>query len=79
MDNRAHLMVKDRESQCAAVHGVAKSQTRLSNWTIKWDIKHNNIQIIGVPEEESKKKSHEKIFEDIIVENCPKMEREIAT
>ena len=26
-------MVKDREAWHAAVHGVAKSQTRLSNWT----------------------------------------------
>ena len=26
-------MVKDRESWCAAVHGITKSQTRLSNWT----------------------------------------------
>jgi len=24
-------MVKDREAQCAAVHGVAKSQTRLGH------------------------------------------------
>ena len=38
-----------------------------------------NIQIIGVPEEEDKKKGHEKIPEEIIAENFPKMEKEIAT
>ena len=40
-----------------------------------WDnIKHTNIRIIGVPEEEEKKKGYEKIFEQIIVENFPNME-----
>ena len=35
-----------------------------------WDnIKHTNIRIIGVPEEEEKKKGTEKIFEEIVVEN----------
>ena len=44
-----------------------------------WDnIKPNNIQIIGVPEEEEKKKGYEKIFEEIIVENFPNTEKEIA-
>ena len=37
-----------------------------------------NIQIIGVPEEEDKKKGHEKILE-IIDENFPKMGKEIVT
>jgi len=37
-----------------------------------------NIQIIGVPEEEEKKKGSEKIFEMIIVENCPNMGKEIV-
>ena len=43
-----------------------------------WDnIKCTNIQIIGVPEEE-KKKGYEKIFEEIIVENFPNMEKVIV-
>ena len=45
-----------------------------------WDnVKCPNIQIIGVPEEEDKKNSYEKILEKIIVENVPKMGKEIAT
>ena len=43
-----------------------------------WDnIKHTNIQIIGIPEEE-KKKGYEKNFEEIIAENFPNMEKEIV-
>ena len=41
-----------------------------------WDnIKRANIWIIVVPEEEEKKKWYEKIFEEIIVENFPNMEK----
>ena len=44
-----------------------------------WDnIKCTNIRIIGVPEEEEKKKEYEKIFEVILVENFPNMEKEIV-
>ena len=43
-----------------------------------WDnVKRPNIQIIGVPEED-KNKGHEKILEEIIVENFPKMGKEIV-
>ena len=42
-----------------------------------WDnIKRTNIRIIGVPEEEEKKKGTEKIFEEIIVENFPNVGKE---
>ena len=41
-----------------------------------WDnIKHTNIQIIGIPEEE-KKKGYEKNFEEMIAENFPTWKRE---
>ena len=44
-----------------------------------WEnIKCTNIGITGVPEEEEKKKGYEKIFEEIIVENFPNMEKEIV-
>ena len=43
-----------------------------------YHIKCTNIQIIGVPEEEEKKKGYEKIFEEIIVENFHNMEKEIV-
>ena len=44
-----------------------------------WDnIKRTNTGIIGVPEEEEKTKGYEKSFEEIIVENFPKMVKEIV-
>ena len=44
-----------------------------------WDnVKCPNIQMIGIPDEEDKKKDYEKILE-IIVENFPKMGKEIIT
>ena len=42
-----------------------------------WDnIKLTNIRIIGALEEEETKKGYKKIFEEIIVENFPNMEKE---
>ena len=45
-----------------------------------WDnIKCTNIRILGVSEEEEKKKETEKIFEEIVVENFPNMGMEIVS
>ena len=50
------------------------------NFRDLWDnVKCPNIRIIEAPEEENKKKDHEKILEEIIVENFPKMGKEIIT
>ena len=44
-----------------------------------WDnIKCTNIRIIGVPQEEEKRKGYEKNFEEIIVEYFPNMEKKIV-
>ena len=41
-----------------------------------WDnIKHTNIQIIGVPEEEEEKKEYEEVFEKITAEKFPTWKR----
>ena len=46
---------------------------------VLWDkSKHTNIRIIGVQEEEEKRKEYEKISEEIIVENFPNMAKEIV-
>ena len=45
-----------------------------------WDnVKCPNIRIIEVLEKEEKKKRYEKILEEIVVENFPKMGKEIVT
>ena len=41
-------------------------------------MKHTNIWIVGISEEEEKKKGYEKFFEEIIVGNFPNMEKEIV-
>ena len=46
--------------------GEKKIKRSKNNLRDLWDnVKHSNIRIIGVPEEEDKKKGHEKILKEI--------------
>ena len=52
---------------------MKRAEDSLSNL---WDqFKRTNIQIIGVPEEEEKKKGYEKFLNEIRVENSPIQKR----
>ena len=60
--------------------GEKKKKRNEDNLRDLWDkVKRPNIRNIGVPDEEDKKKGHEKIFDEIVAENFPKMGKEIAT
>ena len=66
-------MVGINEAERKKGKKIKRNEDNLDN------VKCPNIQIIGVPEEEDKKKGHEKTPEDIRVENFSKMGKEIAT
>ena len=70
-------MVEINESERKKEKQIKRNEDNLRDL---WDnVKHPNIRIIGVPEEEDKKKDHKKILEDTIVENFPKTGKEIIT
>ena len=70
-------MVEINESEKKKEKWIKRSEDNLRG--LQDNMKRSNIQIIGVPEEEDKKKDHEKILEEILVENFPKMGKEIIT
>ena len=70
-------MVEINESERKKEKRIKRNEDNLRD--LQDDMKRSSIRIIGVPEEEDKKKDHEKILEEIIVENFPKMRKEIIT
>ena len=70
-------MVGKNEAERKKEKRIKRNEDNLRDF---WDnVKHPNIRITGVPEEQDKKTGHEKIPEEIIVENFPKMGKEIIT
>ena len=70
-------MVEINEAQWKNEQWFKRNEDHLRDlWN---DVKHPKIRIIGASEKEDKKKGHEKILEEIVVENLPKMGKEIAT
>ena len=70
-------MVEINESERKKEKWIKRNENNLRDL---WDnVKCPDIRITGVPGEEDKKKNHEKILEEIIVENFPKMGKEIIT
>ena len=68
-------MVEITSEEQNNIKGIKRTEDSLRDL---WDnIKCTNNWIIRVPEEEEKKKGYEKIFEGIIVENFPNLEKEI--
>ena len=75
-------MVEINEAERKKEKRIKRNEDNLPQKEMRelWDnVKCPNIWIIGVPEEEDKKKGHEKILEEIIAENFPKMGKEIVT
>ena len=70
-------MVEINETERKKEKRIKRNEDNLRD--LQDNIKRYNIRIIGFPEEEDKKKDHEKILEEIIVENFPKMGKEIIT
>ena len=70
-------MVEINESERKTEKRFKRNEDNLRD--LQDNMKCSNIRIIGVPEEKDKKKDHEKILEEIIVENFPKMGTEIIT
>ena len=70
-------MVEINKAERKKEKRIKRNEDNLRNFCD--NVKCPNIRIIGVPEEEDKKKDHEKILEEIIVENFPKMGEKIIT
>ena len=74
--------ISEVEDRMVEINEAERKKQKINEDNLRdlWNnVKCPSIRIIGVPEEDDKKKGHEKMLEEIIVENFPKMGKEIAT
>jgi len=71
--------ISEMEDRMVEINEARGKIIKRNRENVRDNVKCPNIPIIGVPEEEDKKKEHEKILQEIIVENFPKIGKEIAT
>ena len=74
--------ISEVEDRMVEINEAKKKRIKRNEDNLRdlWDnVKHPNIGIVAVPEEEDKKKGHEKTLKEIIFDNFPKMGKEIAT
>ena len=70
-------MVEINEAERKKEKRIKRNEDKFSDlWK---NVKRPNIPIIGVAEEEDKKKGHEKVLKEIIAENVPKMGKDVIT
>ena len=69
-------MVEITSEEQAKIKRMRRTEDSLRD--LSEHIKHTNSRTIGVPEED-RRKGHDKIFEEIIVENFPNVGKEIPT
>ena len=70
--------LKDRMVEFTATKQNKEKRMKRNEDSLRdfWDnVKHSNINIIGVQEGEEREKGPEKIFEEIVVKNFPTWER----
>ena len=67
-------MLEITSEELNTVKRLKRTEDRLRD--LQNNIKHTKIIIIGIPEEEEKKKGYEKNFEEITNENFPSMEKD---
>ena len=71
------IMVEINEAEMKKEKRTTRNEDNLRD--LLDNVKRPDIQVRGVPEEEDKKKGHEKMLEERIVENFPKVGKEIIT